>query len=421
MTAVADNKVLGCLCLCLLAGPGLVRAQPPAQLENKTGRFVQGKWIYLHTVTDNGRTGLLRYDGRPVVPSGAFDTVQTPWGKMYWWGAGGEDKTLAGWILQAPPDGREGAAIRPDGKAAGAEQIDLDRSGKYSAGRWRFELALGQTTPGSPVRRGRLLAGDVEVQATAVRDYVKTPWGVMYWWGDKPGADGQAGWLPKVPAGLPGRRIQPVIPVESPNAQPGQQLPGTNQLDLTRPGGYESGKWKYVYTIWSANQPGQGSMGQLHYDGKLVEATALGDAVRSPWGMMYWWGPLKGKNLAGPHGWLPTRPDAVSGRQVHPATPAIQRVDLTRPGRYAVGKWLYVYLVWNGPEGRSGSTGRLVQSEAEVEGVQIGQRILTPWGTMYWYGRLSDVRGLSGWLPIRPRGLTRPVDFQRDEKDKDDE
>ncbi|MFP4355932.1 MAG: hypothetical protein ACLFUJ_12475 [Phycisphaerae bacterium] len=380
-------------------------AQQVDQIGQKTGRFVSGDWVYKHTVGARGRTGLLRYKTSPVIPGGMFDYVTTPWGKMYWWGTGTEDKALAGWILQAPPDGRVGRQIQPAARTAGSDKIDLDRSGQYMSGYWRFELEVKTLQPGSSSRTGKLLLADRPIGGAELSDYVKTPWGVMYWWGEKPDAAGLAGWLPKMPAGLPGRLIRTAVPTGQSNAQPGQNLPvGQAQpLDLTQPGGYQSGKWKYLYTIWSKGQASEGSMGQLFHDQKAVQAVEIGDAVQTPWGSMYYWGAMQAGSLAGQHGWAPTRPEKLSGRQIDPTSAGIAQVDLTIPGTYKVGKWTYIYLVWNAEGDLAGSTGRLVEGDRQIEGIRTGQKVVTPWGTMWWYGRLADVRGLSGWIPVRPR------------------
>ena len=357
----------------------------------RAGTFRSGKWEYRHTVSGTagaaqGRAGLLLYDGKAVEPGDLYDYVKTPWGEMFWWGAQRDGSAFAGWLLLTPPGGKRGDRISPDGSTDAADAVDIARSGTYASGRWRFEVEIESKGTAAETTQGKLFWMDKPVKASAARDYVKTPWGVMYFWGDKPDRHGLHGWLPKVPAGLPGQLVNPAAGA-------------VEKVDPDKSGTYTLGNWRYALAVRGLGTRSEARDGALIYSGRTLRGARTGDFVKTPWGTFWWWG---ARSAAwGNEGWLPLQPNAEPGRELDPAAEAA-RIDLARSGSYQAGGWKLVLLVWGQPGAPSGAYGRLVQKGSEVRGGEIGQALETPWGTLWWWGDLEEAWGRAGWLPVRP-------------------
>lgn len=89
------------------------------------------------------------------------------------------------------------------------------------------------------------------------------------------------------------------------------------KADLTRPGTYTAGKWKYTLKRETMGRDTEKSMGTLFYDGKALELKPnVNDYVRTPWGPLYW----VGKRLMtwGPNGWMiqPAEGEKRIGREI---------------------------------------------------------------------------------------------------------
>ena len=85
--------------------------------------------------------------------------------------------------------------LGPESARPEAGKIDLNKSGQYAAGLWRYELeVVGVGTP-KELRVGRLYYAEHRAGPAELNDYHKTPWGPMYWVGD-PKGPGNHGWMP---------------------------------------------------------------------------------------------------------------------------------------------------------------------------------------------------------------------------------
>ncbi len=73
---------------------------------------------------------------------------------------------------------------------------------------------------------------------------------------------------------------------------------------LSKPGEYVSGDWTYRF---EAKRPGTRSEGRygtlLYKDKELAPAPSVNDFLETPWGRMYWTGPMD--DSWGDHGWMP--------------------------------------------------------------------------------------------------------------------
>jgi hypothetical protein len=186
---------------------------------------------------------------------------------------------------------------------------------------------------------------------------------------------------------------------------------GLERIDLAEPRAYEKDGWSFIYTVWARGEETQGSAGQLYYKDKKVQAKQVGDFVQSPWGTMYYHGPL-GVDLKGPHGWLPVPVEDVKGNPLDPASGPVQELDLTNPATYTVGKWRLAYTIWRPGSAGQGRLGQLTYDGQALDAKSPGDAVETPWGTLWWWGALNDeLRGDYGWLPIRPtRASQEPIE-----------
>lgn len=390
--------------LCVALAPAVGQDAPDAedQPDGQGARFVRDKWVYYQQVTSPGRPdetrhGVLEYDGRQVAVPGLHDYVQTPWGTMYFWGDR-SDKGRSGWLLSQPPEDKIGNQISPDAKTAGSDRIDLTRTATYARKQWRYEYEIRIVPGGGKIGTGKLYFADKAVEARNLRDYVRTPWGVMYNWGadaDPAGAE-YRGWVPKIAIGRPGRRIR----------VGGRRI---EQISLDKPGDYESGQWQYSYDIHAKGTRSEGRSGKLLYKGKAVQATAAADYVRTPWGVMFWW--PRRERPWGNQGWLPVVPGARMGKLITPDSED-GTIDLAKPGAYQKGHWSYVYTIWARGTETEGSAGQLYYKDKPVKIGKVGDHVQTPWGRMYRYEQLGvSLKGPHGWIPIAPDGqVGQPVD-----------
>ncbi len=392
--------VVGAATLWLVSAGALAQEIPvPAA---QPARFAQDKWVYFQSVARQGtpaetRSGTLRYDGKDVAAPEIFDYVQTPWGTMYWWGDNAR-QGRSGWLLSKPSAQEIGKQVQPDAKTAHSDEIDLSRTRTYARRQWRYEYEVTLLASGQTLGKGQLTFADKPVQAGGLRDYVRTPWGVMYYWGDEKGnaGEGYRGWVPKIAIGRPGRLIR----VESQRIE---------HLDLGKSNTYESGHWQYSYDIHAKGTRSEGRMGKLSYKGRDISAQGVGDYVRTPWGVMFWWG--KKENRWGNQGWLPTITGAQTGKLINP-TDEQQQIDLTRPRAYEQDGWSFVYTIWARGEASEGSAGQLYYKNEKVQAKNVGDFVQTPWGRMHYHGPMGvDLKGPHGWLPVpTARAGGNPVD-----------
>jgi hypothetical protein len=95
--------------------PAILPAGPPVEAPKidtrNGGTYTSGNWKYVYEIRakgtrSEGRYGSLFYDGKAVAQPGAVnDHYATPWGKLYWWGAGRFRWGNHGWI-PTPNKGR---------------------------------------------------------------------------------------------------------------------------------------------------------------------------------------------------------------------------------------------------------------------------------------------------------------------------
>lgn len=100
------------------------------------------------------------------------------------------------------------------------------------------------------------------------------------------------------------------------------------KADLTRPGTYTAGKWKYTLKRETMGRDTEKSMGILFYDGKALDLKpGVNDYVRTPWGPLYW----VGKRLMtwGPNGWMiqPAEGEKRIGREISVAGVPVEEVQ----------------------------------------------------------------------------------------------
>ncbi len=110
---------------------------------------------------------------------------------------------------------------------------------------------------------------------------------------------------------------------EAGSAEPRARRPVANasKPDITQPGTYVSGPWKYRLIVTSPGSKSEGTKGQLFYGGKPVEESARFDYYRTPWGDVQWVG--SPGVLWGEHGWVLRQPGIQGGRELpEPLLPA---------------------------------------------------------------------------------------------------
>jgi hypothetical protein len=76
------------------------------------------------------------------------------------------------------------------------------------------------------------------------------------------------------------------------------------QIDKSKNGIYESGPWRYEFSVSSPGSKSEGYHGKLLYNGAVLpEPASVYDYYQTPWGPMYWVG--DSVVLWGTHGWIP--------------------------------------------------------------------------------------------------------------------
>lgn len=86
------------------------------------------------------------------------------------------------------------------------------------------------------------------------------------------------------------------------------------RADISKPGTYTSGPWKYCLKITLPGSKSEGLRGELFYDGKPVNEPGRGDYYHTPWGDVQWVG--DSPMLWGAHGWMLRRGQDAGGRRL---------------------------------------------------------------------------------------------------------
>ncbi len=77
------------------------------------------------------------------------------------------------------------------------QKINLYKSGKYTSGKWGYALEVESAGNQTEKKVGALSYGGQELDLKAqINDFVRTPWGVMYWVGKRRLTWGPQGWMP---------------------------------------------------------------------------------------------------------------------------------------------------------------------------------------------------------------------------------
>ena len=77
------------------------------------------------------------------------------------------------------------------------QKINLFKSGTYTSGKWSYTLEVESGGNQTVKKVGILTYGGQELDLKAqINDFVRTPWGVMYWVGKRRLTWGSQGWMP---------------------------------------------------------------------------------------------------------------------------------------------------------------------------------------------------------------------------------
>lgn len=77
------------------------------------------------------------------------------------------------------------------------QKVNLYKSGKYASGKWGYALEVESAGNQTEKKVGALSYGGQELDLKAqINDFVRTPWGVMYWVGKRRLTWGPQGWMP---------------------------------------------------------------------------------------------------------------------------------------------------------------------------------------------------------------------------------
>jgi predicted secreted protein len=111
------------------------------------------------------------------------------------------------------------------------------------------------------------------------------------------------------------------------------------QIDTSKNGVYESGPWRYEFSVSSPGSKSEGYHGKLLYNGRVLPwPTGVNDYYQTPWGPMYWVGePVV---LWGNHGWMPS---SLSREPAGQALPV--------PSNAGQGLVVYAEVLASGPLG----------------------------------------------------------------------
>jgi hypothetical protein len=90
-------------------------------------------------------------------------------------------------------------------------------------------------------------------------------------------------------------------------------------------------------------------------------------------------------------------------------------IDWNKAGDYAFGPWKYVYRLASDREGTViGRWGHIYYRGARVEGIDLGDTLWTPWGTLQWVGVTEKPDGSHGWMRDVKADPARPIPSVRD-------
>jgi inhibitor of cysteine peptidase len=84
----------------------------------------------------------------------------------------------------------------PEKQPAKPKPIDPKKSGTYSFGKWKYVLKISAPGTRSAGKWGELSYDNKRLLNPEVNDHYRTPWGLMYWVGDRQARWGQHGWMP---------------------------------------------------------------------------------------------------------------------------------------------------------------------------------------------------------------------------------
>lgn len=90
-------------------------------------------------------------------------------------------------------------------------KVDLSKDGTYQSGRWTYDVKLNDKGTRSEGVTGALKYDGKEVHPGAkANDWIRTPWGKLYWMGEAKVRFGRHGWMPEPAKGQPeGKELPP--------------------------------------------------------------------------------------------------------------------------------------------------------------------------------------------------------------------
>ena len=93
---------------------------------------------------------------------------------------------------------------RPPIRPAPRHRFDMRNGGTYTSGKWKYILVVRAVGTRSERRGGTLYYDGRAVPKPQANDYYRTPWGFVFWVGERP--FGNSGWMP-LTRGQPGRLL----------------------------------------------------------------------------------------------------------------------------------------------------------------------------------------------------------------------
>jgi hypothetical protein len=166
--------------------------------------------------------------------------------------------------------------------------IDLNKSGTYTSGKWKYVYTITNKGSKSQGCLGELFFNGKRVRPLRFLDSRKTPWGKIVWVGNPPLLWEPKGWMARKTSSSKQDAKKPVL----------------KRIDYTKSGTYISGKWKYVFTITAPGDKSEERCGRLFYDGKELLPLSIKMVCRkTSWGEICQGG--VGTLMAGENeGWL---------------------------------------------------------------------------------------------------------------------
>ncbi len=434
--------------------PSLAESAPkPVKIDTKKdGTYTSGKWKYEYTVRAGGkprkprewRTGLLTYGGKPIAGVRMWDRIKTPWGTMQYYQpyhrkSYFQNSYLRRWMLEMPGGGPINPAkgwLLPSPALRYLRALELDASagGKTVSAIVGQRIVIRLKTDGHRMWRLGKVEGDA-IKQIGGAEYIRGP-------GVEVGHFGPGKFAFAFGAVKPGTaklaleyRRPKVVPtgprrgegtVRGPanktftltvtvKPAPVKPKPKPVRIDTKKSGTYTSGKWKYVYVISGAGSRKEARGGTLTYDGKPIAGAKRWDRIRTPWGLMQYFGLWQDRWHRGQWGgWLirgtlDTPLDLTKGRLLptpEKSTPKPAKIDTKKSGTYTSGKWKYQYTIRAVGSKSERRFSGLTYDGNLIAGAKMFDRIKTPWGMMQYY-QMSYVRGwmleLTGGTPINPK------------------